>query len=338
MVMLRCAGLWAVLVMVSILGLAQPNRWQQHIQYQMEVSLDTGTHRITGTQRITYTNNSPDTLDRIYFHLYWNAFQPNSSMDVRSRELGTKVIGRNCDGSDRLDWDARVRDRISQLKPHEEGFCRIDQLIYNGQPVEGRHFETIDQFMLAKPILPGQTVQLQTRFTAQVPVQIRRSGRYNAEGVAYSMSQWYPKVVEYDYTGWTPNPYIAREFYGVWGNYEVSITLPKNFKIGASGVLQNAAQIGWGYDKEGTPLKAIATPTRTWKFVANQVHDFVWAADPNYLHTTRPTTNGGPLLHFIYKNDSTKNKLWQANADSVAMCYPFIEKNYGPYPWPVYSF
>ena len=81
----------------------------------------------------------------------------------------------------------------------------------------------------------------------------------------------------------------------------VNITLDKNYKVGATGELQNAAEIGWGYDKEGTPLKDIAGNIRTWKFAAKNVHDFVWAADPDYKHITRKTTNG-PLLHFIYKN------------------------------------
>jgi hypothetical protein len=105
---------------------------------------------------------------------------------------------------------------------------------------------------LDKPILPGQTIIMQTKWEGQVPLQVRRSGRDNTEGVRYTMTQWYPKVAEYDRDGWHPNPYIAREFYGVWGDYEVNITLDKNYKIGSSGVLQNAGEIGWGYDKEGT--------------------------------------------------------------------------------------
>ena len=92
-------------------------------------------------------------------------------------------------------------------------------------------------------------------FEAQVPVQIRRSGRDNAEGIRYSMSQWYPKMCEYDYEGWHPTPYIAREFYGVWGDYDVTIKIDKSYKLAGTGVLQNASGIGWGYDKPGTPLK-----------------------------------------------------------------------------------
>ncbi|QGW28424.1 M1 family metallopeptidase [Phnomibacter ginsenosidimutans] len=316
---------------------AQPDRWQQQISYNMDVRLNVQTNILQGKQQIQYTNNSPDTLHEIYFHLYWNAFQPNSSMDVRSRELGTKVVGRNRDGSDRLDWDGRVKDRISQLKPNEIGYCRIQSITLNGVTLKGKEYETIIKFDLPKPILPKQTVSIQTQFEAQVPVQIRRSGRDNAEGVRYSMSQWYPKVVEYDYTGWTPNPYIAREFYGVWGDYDVNITLDKSYKIGASGVLQNAAAIGWGYDKPGTPLKDIAGETRSWRFTAKKVHDFVWAADPGYQHITRKPDNG-PLLHFIFKSDKADDANWVSTANECARAYPFMKDLFGAYPWPEYSF
>jgi hypothetical protein len=317
--------------------IAQPDRWQQQISYVMDVNLNVQTNIVTGKQSISYTNNSPDTLREIYFHLYWNAFQPNSSMDVRSRELGTKVVGRNRDGSDRPDWDPRVRDRISKLQPNEIGYCKISSITMNGVALRGKEYETIVKYNLPKPILPKQTVTLQTNFEAQVPVQVRRSGRDNAEGVRYSMSQWYPKVVEYDYTGWTPNPYVAREFYGVWGDYDVKITLDKSYKIGSSGVLQNAAEIGWGYDKEGTELKPIKTESRSWRFKAQKVHDFVWAADPGYQHITRKT-EGGPLLHFIFKSTNAGEPTWVNTANECARAYPFIKANFGAYPWSDYSF
>ena len=329
-----------VLVAVLLLATtaqAQPDRWQQQISYNMDVRLNVQTNILQGKQQIQYTNNSPDTLREIYFHLYWNAFQPNSSMDVRSRELGTKIVGRNRDGSDRLDWDARVKDRISKLQPNEIGYCHIQTITLNGVTLKGKEYETIVKYELPKPILPKQTVSIQTQFEAQVPVQIRRSGRDNAEGVRYSMSQWYPKVVEYDYTGWTPNPYIAREFYGVWGDYDVNITLDKSYKIGASGVLQNAAAIGWGYDKPGTPLKDIAGESRSWRFKAQKVHDFVWAADPGYQHITRKLDNG-PLLHFIFKSDKADDANWVNTANECARAYPFMKDLFGAYPWPEYSF
>jgi hypothetical protein len=316
---------------------AQPDRWQQRIKYNMDVNLNVNTNIVAGKQKITYTNNSPDTLKEVFIHLYWNAFQPNSSMDVRSRELGETVLGKNRDGSDRRDWDDRVKDRISKLQANEIGYCKVKSISLNGKTQKTTLFETILKVELTSPILPKSTVVFQTDFECQVPVQIRRSGRNNAQGIGFSMTQWYPKMVEYDYTGWNANPYIAREFYGVWGDYDVNITLNKDYKIGASGVLQNATEIGWGYDKEGTPLKSISAANRTWKFRAENVHDFAWAADTAYKHITRKTANG-PLLHFIYKQVDSVETGWQRNADTCAMAYPFIAKHFGAYPWPVYSF
>ena len=140
--------------------------------------------------------------------------------------------------------------------------------------------ETILQVKLNKPVLPSQTVLIYLEFEAQVPVQIRRSGRDAANGVRYSMTQWYPKICEYDQDGWHPNPYVAREFYGVWGDYQVNITIDSSYLIGGTGYLQNAQQIGHGYQKPGLPVMTKPGKELTWKFSAPNVHDFAWAEDP----------------------------------------------------------
>ena len=101
------------LLLLSLSITAQDKRWQQRANYSMDINMDVETNRFTGKQKLTYTNNSPDTLRRIFYHLYFNAFQPNSSMDVRSRELGKNLV------NGRPDWDPRVKDRISKLKPEE---------------------------------------------------------------------------------------------------------------------------------------------------------------------------------------------------------------------------
>ena len=316
---------------------AQSGYWQQQIQYDMDVNLNTKTNILNGTQKITYTNNSSDTLRKLFIHLYWNAFQPNSSMDVRSQELGETVLRTDRDGSPVLDWDARVRDRISRLSPSEIGYSKVKSLKIDGVEQELKEYETILEVRLSKPVLPKSGIVINTVFENQVPVQIRRAGRHSAEGVDFSMTQWYPKVAEYDFQGWNANPYIAREFHGVWGNFNVNITLDKNYKIGASGNLLNAAEIGWGYDgKEGSALKPSKTATRTWKFRAENVHDFAWAADPNYKHITRQVKDG-PLLRFIYLDSAAQENAWQKSADTLALATEFINATFGKYPWNVYS-
>ncbi|HCL05257.1 MAG TPA: peptidase M1 [Chitinophagaceae bacterium] len=327
----------AVICQLSTELKAQSDRWQQRIKYQINVNMDVNSNRFAGTVKIDYWNTSPDTLNRIFFHLYWNAFQPNSSMDVRSRELGKTVLREPSRMSDGLDWDARVKDRISKLTPEQIGFQNVAAVKIAGVAQELKVHETILEVVLAKPIMPRSKVQLDVQFEAQVPQQIRRSGRDNAEGIRYSMSQWYPKVVEYDYQGWNANPYIAREFYGVWGDFDVNITIDKNYFVTAGGDLVNANEIGRGYEAAGTKAATPTGNTVTWKWQAYNVHDFMWAADPNYKMITRTTANG-PLIRVVYKAvDSVENR-WQRVADSTALAYPIIAKTFGPYPYKTYTF
>src|SRR6266508_3488677 len=111
--------------------MAQPDRWQQRVKYSMNIDMNVKTNRFTGKQKLEYWNNSPDTLTRVFYHLYWNAFQPNSMMDNRSRRQGTIVLRTGRSGNDILDWDPRVRDRIQNLKPGEYGYQKILSLKMN---------------------------------------------------------------------------------------------------------------------------------------------------------------------------------------------------------------
>ena len=322
--------------LLSIATQAQSDRWQQRVKYNMNIDVDVNTNRFTGKQKLEYTNNSPDALNRVFYHLYWNAFQPNSSMDARSQELGKTVIG------SRPDWDGRVKDRISKLKDDEIGYQKIISLKMNGVAQPLKYHETILEVDLTKPIAPRSKVVFEMEFETQVPLQIRRSGRDNpTTGVRYSMSQWYPKMCEYDYEGWHPTPYVAREFYGVWGDYDVTINIDRSYKLGGTGVLVNAKDIGWGYDSPGTDLKSISTGKRAWHFVGNNVHDFVWAADPDYVHLVRKMPDDGPTLHVIYNlkpNDPKNDSLWNNVANAAVIALPFMESKFGKYPYPQYSF
>ena len=116
--------------------------------------------------------------------------------------------------------------------------------------------------------------------------------------VDMTMTQWFPKLAEFDPEGWHPNPYIGREFHGVWGNYKVNITIDKNYVVGGTGYLQNANEIGHGYSEKIAKEKDEST--NTWKFYAPNVHDFAWAADPDYIHDIKRTESGVDL-HFFYK-------------------------------------
>ncbi|HLL41725.1 MAG TPA: M1 family metallopeptidase [Segetibacter sp.] len=316
---------------------AQPDRWQQRISYNINVKMNVATNRFNGIEKIDYFNNSPDTLYRVFFHTYWNAFQRNSSMDVRSRELGKTVLGMDKLGNEVRDWDPRVKDRILHLKPDEIGYQKVSYVNLNGKPQILKDHETILEVVLDKPLLPKSKTVFQVSFEAQVPVHVRRSGRDNAEGVRYSMAQWYPKMVEYDYQGWNANPYVAREFHGVWGDYNVKINIDKSYMVAASGTLQNANQIGFGYEGAGVKVVNPSGSTLTWNFVANNVHDFVWAADTDYAMIKRKIRNG-PLLYIVHKNVDSLNAFCEKLADTVVLAYPVMAKTFGPYPYKNYSF
>ena len=316
-----------LLVTVSFLNFAtaQADRWQQRIDYKINATLDVATNIVKGTEDIVYTNNSTDTLKKVYFHLYWNAFQPNSSMDVRSRELGKNTMT-NRRGDVMKDWDARVTDRIQKLTPAEIGYQRVSQILIGGKAQKLIEHETILEVQLTNPIAPKTSAKLSLVFEAQVPKQIRRSGRDNAEGVRFSMSQWYPKMVEYDYQGWSTNPYIAREFYGVWGNFDVNLQLAKNYTVAATGVLQNPNAV------------ANAQGLKTWNFKGNNIHDFVWAADDQFKHLSKEVRKG-LTIHVYYKEkDAKSDSAWANILYAAEKVLPYIEKNFGAYPYPQYSF
>lgn len=310
---------------VTLFLSAQSSDWQQHVDYTMNVEMYVKTYQYTGTQKLVYTNNSPDELSRVFYHLYYNAFQPGSEMDIRLQNI--------------KDPDKRMMEgensRIASLSESEIGYLHAKSLTQDGQSVTFTEEGTILVVDLAKPIPSGGKTTLEMTFEGQVPLQIRRSGRNSREDVALSMSQWYPKLSEYDFEGWHPNPYIAREFHGVWGNFDVKITLDKNYTVGGTGYLQNPQEIGHGYETPGTKVKTKGK-TLTWHFKAPQVHDFMWAADPEYIHDTYEMEDG-PTLHFLYKDNPEFNENWKKLQPKTAEAMTFFSNNVGKYPYEQYS-
>lgn len=315
---------------------AQSNAyWQQHANYKMEVALDVATYKYKGAQELVYTNNSSDTLRKVYYHLFNNAFQPGSEMDARIQNI------KDPDG--RMVSKVKVGDkevkesRIKNLKPNEIGFLHVTNFKQDGVAATAKEVGTILEVTLAKPILPNSKTTFTLDFDGQVPVQIRRSGRNNAEGVELSMAQWYPKLAEFDFEGWHADPYIAREFHGVWGDFDVKITIDKNYVLGGTGYLQNPNEIGHGYQDQGAvvniPKKA---KTLTWHFKAPMVHDFTWAADKNYIHDIAKGPNGVDI-HFLYKNNPQYIENWKNLQPLTVKLMEFYNKTVGEYPYKQYS-
>ena len=293
----------------NIISLNSFSYWQQRVDYNIKIDFNHKNHQFEGQQNLIYFNNSPDTISKVFFHLYFNAFQPGSMMDVRSRSLP--------------DPDSRVMDRISKLKKNEIGFHEIKMIQQSGIKLEYHIQGTVLEVKLEKPIMPNQSTDFYLEYISQVPVQIRRSGRNNKEGIDYSMAQWFPKIAEYDKDGWHANPYIAREFYAPWGDFDVSISIHEDYVVAASGILQS--QINHNQKK-------------IWRFKAEDVHDFVWAADPDYVHDILKVDSENLELHFYYQKSSDEMvKNWKKLQDDTAEAFKFINKTFGKYPYSKYS-
>ncbi|MFD1603388.1 M1 family metallopeptidase [Flavobacterium artemisiae] len=311
--------------------------WQQHADYKMEVSMDVKNYQYKGKQELVYTNNSPDTLRKVFYHLYPNAFQPGSEMDARLHSIkdpDARMVNKVKDAEGK----EIKQSRIETLKPNEMGFLKITNFKQDGVAAQTRLSSTILEVTLAKPILPNSKSTFTLDFDGQVPVQIRRSGRNNKEGIELSMSQWYPKLAEFDFEGWHADPYIAREFHGVWGNFDVKITIDKEYTVGGSGYLQDKNSIGHGYEDAGVtvtyPKKA---KTLTWHFIAPNVHDFTWAADKEYTHDIVKGPNDVDL-HFFYKNDPKTTGNWKQLEPLMVKVMDYYNHRVGAYPYKQYSF
>jgi len=308
------------LIGLFVLQVGSAQYWQQAVDYNMEVTLDTETALYNGTQKLVYTNNSPETLNKVFYHLYFNAFKPGSEMAVRLKNAADK--------------NRRFKISVDSLTQDQQGYLKVSGLTQDGVKLSPIDSETILEVPLNKPILPGESTTFELSFEGHVPDVIRRAGKNSSEGVAFSMAQWYPKMAEYDREGWNADPYTGREFHGVWGDFDVKITLNKKFVVAASGYLQNADDIGMGYSDRKKPKAKKGNVT--WHFIAPQVHDFTWAADPEYIHDTYPGPND-VTLHFFYKNKPEIIENWKKLQPDTAKLMRFFNEKVGTYPYKQYS-
>ena len=231
------------------------------------------------------------------------------------------------------DKNTRFDIDIDSLRPDEIGYLKVFNLKQDGVTLKNELSETILEVLLSDPLGPGESTRLTLNFEGQVPKLVRRAGRNSAEGVALSMAQWYPKIAEYDYEGWNAEPYLGREFHGVWGDFDVTLTIDKKYIVAASGYLQNPDNVGHGYsDSKGKAKKG----KLKWHFVAPKVHDFTWSADPDYVHDTFKGPND-VILHFFYKDNAQYNENWKNLQPKTAELMRFYNQTIGEYPYKQYT-
>ena len=308
------------------LSSAQQNAYyQQSAKYKMDIDVDAENFTYQGKQTLTYTNNSPDELKVVYFHLYWNAFKAGSMMDQR-------VGGQGKNGDSRLQKDGI--SRLASIPKTEEGAQNIHWIKQNGKDLKFEIQETIMKVELATPIKPNSSTTFTMDWDAVIPMQIRRSGRNNREGIDMTVTQWYPKIAEYDYDGWATFDYVGREFHAPFSDFEVNIRIDKNYVIGAGGILENPLEVK-GYDEKAT-IKTDDKNKATWKWSAKNMLDFAWAADKDYT-VENFTVLDGPKVYYVYQK-SDKTKLWSASKPYITQFFQLMNATFGRYTYPTYSF
>lgn len=313
--LLRCAMVLLALLLPSALC-----AWQQRVHYTMDIVLETTNHSYTGKQRLIYYNNSPDTLREIYYHLFYEAFKPGSMMDVRDRNLPPSRL------------------QIDKLPPEYQGEVRVESLAQNGTPLQWSIDATILRAPLGTSLLPGDSTVLEMRWMTRIPRVARRAGWMTREGVEYSMAQWYPKLAAYDRHGWHPDEYVGREFYAPFGTFDVSITLPASYILGATGAVTNPREVGYGYELGAVdtvirPETSTRTGSLTWKFHAENVHDFSWVADRNYIHQIARWR--GVAIHVLVKRQY--DLVWTQASLWTKVLMEYFSRRFGNYAWPQFT-
>ena len=261
--------------------------WQQQVDSDIRVQLDDVAHRLDGDIRLTYHNNSPETLDFVWMHLWPNAY----------RNGKTAMAKQHYRDGDMFMFYAMSRD-----------LGGIDSLAFTsaGRPLEWTyHHEHIDiaKVLLPYPLAPGEAIEISTPFRVDLPSgSISRLGHV---GESYQITQWYPKPAVYDEAGWHPMPYLSQgEFYSEYGTFDVRITLPANYTVGATGDYvpgseDNDAELvrlgrlveeteawveaqGWEGTEDSWGFPASSAQTKTLHLRQSRVHDFAWFADKRY--------------------------------------------------------
>jgi hypothetical protein len=240
-------------------------KWQQRVNYSIEVELNTDNHTLSAYERLVYTNNSPFVLTEIYFHLWPNAYK-NRTTAYAKQEL------------------ENGNTNFHFAEPNERGF--IDSLDFkvNGQPIKWELTEQIDiaKLTLNQPLAAGDSIIISTPFFVKLPKVFSRMGFENGH---YCITQWYPKPAVYDVNGWNAMPYLNQgEFYSEFGNFDVQITLPKNILVAATGEVQDKREKEWWRARKrdiNTPHYSSKT-TKTLRFKQDNVHDFAWFAHKDY--------------------------------------------------------
>jgi hypothetical protein len=305
--------------------------FQQEVDYKIAVKLNDEQHTISGNIAMDYTNHAPDTLPEIWVHLWGNAYKNRQTAFCKQK----------------------LRSGNSEYyfaKEHDLG--EYDALFFtaNGRTVDWKYDPKnpdIAVLTLPEPLAPGGRIRIETPFALKIPASFSRLGHVET---SYQMTQWYPKPAVYDQQGWHAMPYLDQgEFYSEFGNFQVDITLPENYVVGATGVLNTPSEIAFlqekevesraalkkGVDKKHDPFPPSAKRMKTLRYTAQRVHDFAWFADKRFfvLKDTAHLASGKSVDCWAMFTQA-QSDIWQKGAAYVRRSVEFYSEKVGDYPWP----
>ncbi|MFT3702980.1 MAG: M1 family metallopeptidase [Agriterribacter sp.] len=321
----------------GINAFTQDAYWQQQVNYTISVKLNDADHTLDGFEKIEYINHSPDTLRYIYFHVWINAFRNDrTAYSEQALENGdTRFYFSTQDQKGYINQlDFRVNDMHAEVK---DDSIDID----------------IIKVILPQPLLSGQSIFITTPFHVKLPYNFSRGGHI---GQAYQITQWYPKPAVYDSRGWHPMPYLEQgEFYSEFGNYEVNITIPENYAVAATGILQNENEKEWLNARSSFQWKPItqrkkikkgtyktikqlfpvsATAAKTLQYKQDNVHDFAWFADKRFViqHDTCALNTGKIIDVYAFYLPADQMQ-WQQSLQYAKSAVRFHSASIGEYAY-----
>jgi len=311
----------------------QQTYWQQKNDFKISVTLNDVDNSITGFEQIDYYNNSPDTLNYIWIHLWPNAYKNDRTAF-----------------SDQLLENGRTDFYFSP--ENKKGYInklnfKVDKI--NALTEDHPQHQDIIKLLLPQPLLPGKMIKIETPFHVKLPYNFSRGGHVEQ---SYQLTQWYPKPAVYDKDGWHEMPYLDQgEFYSEFGNFDVEITVPKNYIVAATGVLQNEDEKLWLKEKSNslslkTDKKDLekdivpnsSTSIKTLKYLQNNVHDFAWFADKTFLvkQDTLVLYSGKVVNIFVFFLSSNQ-PLWVNSLSFIKKAIVSKSQWLGEYPYNVVS-
>ncbi len=300
---------------ISAYGSEQPQYFQQFVHYTIKAKLNTEEHTLSGTETILYRNESPDTLSHLYLHLYPNAYKSKNTALSKSyrRQFNLTV----------LDIPGKYRASLD-----------IENVSIDGNKIDPGIDDTIATLKLPSPMLPGDSITVEMTFSEKIRQHIGRAGR---KGKHYDFAQWYPKVVVYDENGYHPDKFSIGEFYGEFGTFDVFMEIPEEYVVAATGIILNGDP-GWNLNPGGKEDEKsdgqVSGLYKTVHFHADNVHDFAWSADPDFV--VQDTTWNGVEIRSFYRKQHAKTWRDTTLAHGIR-AIKWLSDRIGQYPYPQVS-